>query len=59
MTSVGFLLRLSHHDGSRLADDNRIQGCVIVDDRSADDRVLVRVIAYHDCWHIRVNDNVC
>lgn len=59
MTSLGFLLRLGDHDGSRLADDDRIQGSVIVDDRSADDRVHIRVIAHHDCWHTRVNDNVC
>lgn len=53
MTSVGFL-RLGDYDGSCLADYNRTRDTV--DDSSADDRVLVRIIAHHDCWHTRAND---
>lgn len=47
MTSLSFL-RLGDYNSGRLDDHDRIQA-VVSDDRSANSRVLTRVIAHHDC----------
>jgi len=47
MTSLD-LLRLGDYNSGRLADHNRIQA-VVYDDRSANDRVLARIVTHHDC----------
>jgi len=54
MTSHDFL-RLGDYNSGRLADHDRVQ--VVADDRSANGRVLARVIMHHDCRHTRAGDN--